>query len=117
MIRIGLKSLVLGLVVAGLITFAAVQRLFDIRRVLSMQPEVLWLIGCLASLISLGLAFFLHSRRESPYHLAIGRHEHRRPGSLPLLSVKSFGIWMAVKDERPAREFGRFGFPLMSGLG
>ncbi|WP_141733811.1 hypothetical protein [Oligoflexus tunisiensis] len=117
MIRIGLKSLVLGLVVTGLITFAGVQRLFDIRRVLSMQPEVLWLIGCLASLISLGLAFFLRSRRESSYHLAIGRHEYRRPGSLPLLTIRSWGIWMGVRDEQPASEFGRFGFPLISGLG
>ncbi|HYX36296.1 MAG TPA: hypothetical protein VE954_24595 [Oligoflexus sp.] len=117
MIRIGLKSLVLGLVVAGLIAFAGVQHLFDIRRVLSLQPEVLWLIGCLASFISLGLAFFLRSGRESPYHLAIGRHEYRRPGSLPLLTVKGYGIWMGVQDEESASEFGRVSFALISGLG
>lgn len=117
MIRIGVKSLVLGLVTAGLIAFAGWQQLFDIRRILSLQSEVLWLIGCLASGASLGLSFFLRSRRESPYHLAIGHENHRRPGSLPLLSVKRRGFWIGPRDHEPAAEFGRFGFPLIAGLG
>lgn len=117
MIRIGLKSLVLGLVVTGLAAYAACQHLFDVRRVLSLQPEVLWLIGCLASLASLGLSYFLRSHSESPYHLAIGREDFRQPGSLPLVSMRGRGLWIGLKDLTPAREFGRFGFPFIAGLG
>jgi hypothetical protein len=118
MIRIGIKSLILGLMVLGLVAFAALNHYFDIRRVLSLQAEVLWLIGCMASTTSLGLSFFIRSSNESPFHLSIGLEQHRLPGSLPLLSFKHRGFWIGVKnDQVPAWELGKFGFPALAGFG
>ncbi len=115
--RIGLKSFILLTVVLALLASAAYHHLFDVRRILSLQPAVLFLIGGLGSLASLVLSFFLQSGRESPFHLSWGDSELRPPGAYTLFVYRQWALCLAKKEERLAWELGPYAFSLIAGLG
>lgn len=114
--RIGLKSL--GLLVALLlaIVLAARDGIFDIRRILALQPPVLWMIGFLASLMGFALGFLIKSQRESAQHLGFGDDADRPLGVQALFVWRGKALWLAPRDAEPAWELSRAAYAWVATL-
>lgn len=114
--RIGLKSLTLIAALAVFLLIAAHERIFDIRRVLALQPAVLWLIGFLASFMGFALSFLVKSHRESSQNLGFGPSEERPAGSSLILEFRDKALWMGPRDQVPAWELSRSAYTLVASL-